>query len=88
MLKSAPVVFGSKFKDVLVLGGAHADEYYAFVNGIQNKFNGKFNCSVLGSEPGICKANGTCSEYLPNMKTLVITIDRVAYSIPPESMAY
>ena len=40
MGEPAPVVLGSKFRDLLVLGGAHPDEYYAFANTIHNQFDG------------------------------------------------
>ena len=88
MFKEAPVVFGSKFKDIVVLGGAHPDEYYSFSNTIHNEFGGKFNCSIYGTEPGFCQANGTCADYYDDMKTLVIQIDAVKYSLPPKAISY
>ena len=53
MWEPAPVVFGSKFRDAMVLGAAHPDEYYAFANAVMNEHEA-FNCSVYGTEPGYC----------------------------------
>ena len=92
MWHSAPAVLGSEFRDVLVLGGAHPDEYYAFANEIENRFAGQFNCSGYSngtmSEPGFCQAEGECAQYLPNLEFLVIKIDKTEYSIPPAAMTY
>ena len=61
MWHSSPVVFASKSRDVMMLGGAHSDEYFAFANEIEKEFGNKFNCTYYGTGPGFCQADGECA---------------------------